>query len=492
MVYPGPQKLSFPCRTNRRTLMDPRARHGDGSPARSAARSATQTTDRNLVRSMVDAGFYGGMIGCGETYFAAFALAAGLGETAAGLVASVPLVTGGTLQLISPWAIAWLGDLRRWIVLGAVLQALTFLPLALAAWQGSISMTILLVLASLYWASGLATGPAWNTWIERVVPDRMRTRFFSRRTRLQQTTTFAGLLLAGGALQWCSQRGWEFAGFAALFLVAAGCRLLSAWQLYRTGELPPASRGVRVTAKSRRRPKAWRVIAAKRLLVYLVLMQVFLQFSGPYFVPYMLEQLDFSYGTFVLLISLAFVSKVVSMSMWGRVAERAGASRVLWLGGVGLVPLAALWIPSSNVWWLASMQVLSGVAWGAYELGFFLLFFETLPADRRTQLLTLYNFANTAAMAIGAAAGAAFLYHFGLSSRTYHGLFALSSVGRLACLLVLSGIRLPRLQLHSIRLRVLSVRPGAASMAAPVIASASPAEVADSPTPPQPPRGGEP
>ncbi len=429
--------------------------------------------DQNLVRSLGDAAFFGGMVGCGETYFSAFALAVGLSETAAGLVASVPLVAGGTLQLISPWAIHWLGGLRRWIVTGAVLQATAFIPLAVAAWYGALSLSMLLLVASLYWAAGLATGPAWNTWIEQVVPAQQRTRFFSRRSRLQQFTTFAALLGAGGMLQWCSQQGFALSGFAALFCIAAALRLVSAWFLHRTEAMPLASPNTLTAAQAfSNSASPAPPTSAKRLLAYLVLMQVFVQFSGPFFVPYMLEQLDFSYGMFVVMISLAFVSKVFSMTFWGRVAEKSGAHKVLWLGGIGLVPLSALWIVSPNVAWLASIQILSGIAWAAYELGFFLMFFETLPAGQRTRLLTYYNFANTLAMAAGAMAGAGLLYVLGCHSESYYWLFAVSSTGRLLCLGVLSGIALPTHSLRTIRMRILSVRPGASSVVSPVTASA--------------------
>ncbi|HKC50660.1 MAG TPA: hypothetical protein VKF60_07695, partial [Myxococcota bacterium] len=40
------------------------------------------------------------MVGAGETYIAAFALALGLGDIVAGYVASVPLLAGALLQLV--------------------------------------------------------------------------------------------------------------------------------------------------------------------------------------------------------------------------------------------------------------------------------------------------------------------------------------------------------------------------------------------------------
>lgn len=454
---------------------------------------------RNLTRSMGDAAFFGGMVGCGETYFSAFALAIGLGETAAGMVASVPLLVGGTMQLVSPMAIAWLGSFQRWIVIGAALQAAAFLPLAWAALSGALSLSMLLLIASVYWAAGLATGPAWNTWIEHVVPENRRARFFASRSRLQQVCTFASLLSAGLFLQWMSQRDQTLLGFATLFIIAGLCRLVSSAFLHRTDspgaaffpsvvpsravhaettvtdepagdasipideEAPPVANEEPTPAVSRE---------ARRLLTYLVLMQVFVQISGPFFTPYMLTHLSFDYITFVMLISVAFISKVLSMAFWGRIAEQSGASRVLWIGGVGLVPLSALWILSENVIWLFLIQLLSGFAWAAYELGFFLMFFETMPPAQRTRLLTYYNFANTLAVCVGAMTGAALMSWIGYTAMGYYTLFGISSSGRLLCLGLLTGISLPRHSLRQIRMRFLSIRLGAGSVVAPVLASA--------------------
>ncbi|KAA5541954.1 MFS transporter [Roseiconus nitratireducens] len=448
--------------------------------------------DRNLTRSMGDAACFGAMVGCGETYFAPFALAIGLSETAAGLVASLPLLAGGLIQLVSPIAITWLGSLQRWVVAGAFVQAFSFVPLAIAAWYGSLSLPWLLLIAAVYWGAGLATGPAWNTWMEEVVPAERRIRFFARRSRLQQATTFVALMAAGVLLQWAEASQVALIGFATTFCIAAGFRIASALFLHRTdstpiGHLPlgDAESGQPDSEDAIDPTESHDELAlanwstddpvgpdAIRLLVYLVLMQAFIQFSAPYFVPYMLQQLEFSYGIYVMLISIAFLSKVLSMSFWAGIAETAGASRLLWIGGIGLVPLAGLWIVSNNLLWLAGMQVLSGIAWAAYELGFFLMFFETLPPGHRTRLLTYYNLGNTLSMCAGALAGAAVLQWLGVSFQTYYLLFAVSSFGRLLCLGVLGGITLPTHSLKTIRMRILSVRPGAGSVVTPIVASA--------------------
>jgi hypothetical protein len=189
------------------------------SPSRQLRPALTRT---NLRASMADGATFGVMVGVGESYLAAFALAVGLGEISAGLVSSVPLLVGGILQLISLRAVAWFGSEKRWILFCATLQGLSFFPLVWAALSGSITLVPLLAIASLYWAGGLASGPPWNTWMESIVPARIRPSYFARRTRMSQICTLGGLVAGGTMLQWADNRGYTLPGFAAIFAVHLG------------------------------------------------------------------------------------------------------------------------------------------------------------------------------------------------------------------------------------------------------------------------------
>jgi hypothetical protein len=99
-------------------------------------RSRRRVLRKNLRNSVSDGAAFCIMVGIGETYFPAFVLALGMGEIASGLVASIPLLVGAILQMISPVAVARLGSNRRWVVTSASLQAASFLPLIIAAVMG--------------------------------------------------------------------------------------------------------------------------------------------------------------------------------------------------------------------------------------------------------------------------------------------------------------------------------------------------------------------
>ena len=432
---------------------------------------AGQASDvrHNLRRSMGDAASFGVMVGLGETYLPAFALALGMGEASSGLVASLPVVAGGIMQLVSLRAMQFFGDEQRWIVLCATVQALSFVPLILAALHGSISMPLLLLIASIYWASGLAGGPAWNTWMDSIVPVGVRARYFSNRSRLQQLSTLVALLASGLLLQAAQTSGWVLRGFAALFCCAALARAVSVACLatHRTDH----RLATRSTNRLGQSLSGTVTRSGRRLLVYLVVVQACVQLSGPFFAPFMLKQLGFSYFQFVFLMAVAFLSRIIAITQWTTLASRFGAATLLWVGAIGLVPLSSLWIVSPSMWWLTLVQAISGVAWAAYELGFFLLFFETLPTNRRTKMLTYYNFGNTVAMFAGASIGAFLLNYLGCTHKAYFVLFGISSVGRALALGLLFRTNLKPVPIHALAIRVLGIRAATATLDVPVLSS---------------------
>ena len=58
---------------------------------------------RRDLRAIVGDGVaFSVMVGAGESYIPAFALAAGLGEITAGLVATLPMLVGAAFQLVTP------------------------------------------------------------------------------------------------------------------------------------------------------------------------------------------------------------------------------------------------------------------------------------------------------------------------------------------------------------------------------------------------------
>ena len=434
--------------------------------------AANLPTDRLLKRdlrlSIGDGTLYGVMVGSGESYLQPFVLAVGLGEVFAGLVATVPVMVGSLLQLVSPQAVRLLGSHKRWVVTCSLIQAACFVPLIVAACVGQVSKLSVLVISSVYWGASLGTGPAWNTWLGTIIPRPLRAKFFAQRARLCQATTLAGFLAGGFALEAGKTHGNRIEIFAVLFAVSCLCRILSSACLTFQSEPIPIPENMRFLTLR----EQWRKFSrgpSGRLLLFAVAMQVGVHSAGPFFWPYMLNYLEFSYTACAILIGVSYVAKFVCLPWWGRLAHHTGAQRLLWIGAVGIIPLAGGWAVSGNYWWLLSLQVLAGAAWGAYELALVLLFFETIPESERTSLLTLYNVANSVALAAGSLIGAGLLQWVGISVAGYLTVFAASTVLRLLTMLLLRRIPTTTVLSAAVPVRPLSVRSSGESLDAPIL-----------------------
>ena len=406
--------------------------------------------------SLADAAGYSVMVGIGETYFAAFALALGTGETFAGLIATVPMLCGATLQLLTPWAVERLGSHRRWVIGSVCLQATSLLLMPLAALLAGSSAAAwwVFLAATMYWAAGLSTAPSWNTWIEQVIPKLVRPKYFALRARVSQICTLLGFGAAGLALHFGKASGGVLTVFCSILLIASVCRFFSAGCLRFQSEAPQGMK------QEREFVEPGRVSGATRLIWYLLAMQTAVQISGPYFTPYLLSEEGLSYFSYMVLIGIAFLGKAISSPFWGRVAHVAGARRLLWIGGLAIIPIAGLWIFSDlfdnydfvlprmltggerygvngEFLFVCFVQMLSGTAWAAYELAMVLMFFEAIPRASRTRLLTLYNFGNSAATVAGGLIGATILQLLNETHMAYLIVFLSSSIARTLTLPVL-------------------------------------------------------
>ena len=137
------------------------------------------------------------------------------------------------------------------------------------------------------------------------------------------------------------------------------------------------------------------------------------------------------------------------------------------------MPLPALWLLSDAVGWLLLLQLLSGVAWAAFELAMLLSFFEHIPERSRTSVLSMFNLATALALAGGSLVGSRLLA--GFSGETADAfVFLVSSGARRLALLLLRGVRDVMPAVETPPLRELSVRPSVGAIERPVLAGLPP------------------
>lgn len=369
------------------------------------------------------------MVGFGETYFAAFALWMGLGDVFAGLLTTVPLIFGGVLQLFGPYGIRFFKSVKKWVIFCALLQGFAHVPLAVAAILGKITHPQLLFVVVIYWAAGLAGGPAWNYWIGQMVQRETLRGFFATRNLLNQICALVAFVCAGYGLHLMDLQDQVHLGFMGLFILAGLFRCLSTFFLYKHRECEiPLAEFDRLPIRDSL--KVFRQLEGAWILVFLLFMQLAVHTASPFFSPYMLSELKVSYVDYTYLIAGSFLGKILFSPLGSLVIKKTGALGCLFVMGVILSLLPQFWIYSRNLSYLFCIQIVSGSAWVTYELAATLLIFEKVKQKDRIWVLTYYALFHSLCIVIGSSLGGMLLDLWGPSEDAYYNLFRTSSLLR--------------------------------------------------------------
>ncbi len=391
---------------------------------------------RNITLSYADIALSSLMVGAGETYFAAFALAVGLSQVAAGLLGTIPLLAGGIVQLAAPLGPRLCGSYRRWVVGCVVLQGLSFVPLAVGCARGSMSLEWVYAVVSLYFIAGMAAGPAWSTWIDGIVPRRVFGGFLAQRARLTQLAAFTAFLGGGWLLHRLDQRGAALTAFLVLFLVAGAARVAAAWTLWKHDDLlwsarPAARFEIRPLVRTFFDPKR------SRFLSFLLVNQVSVAIGGPYFASFFLGEAKYSYAAYTMILSANFLAKIVLYPYMGRWVRHLGPYRTLRIAGIFVAPLPLFWFLTPHVLPIVIVQVVAGIFWGSFELAQTMLVFDRIAPKERMTVLTAFGLLNAMAVVTGSLIGGGLLALAG-ASIGYPLIFTLSALARAGSLSVLS------------------------------------------------------
>jgi MFS family permease len=374
------------------------------------------------------------MAGVAEAYLPAFALAIGMSPVLAGLVATLPLLAGGVLQLLAPRAIPRTSSLRRWAVGSVLLQALAFVPLVALALCGGPAIPIVFGAAAIYWAAGMSSSAGWTPWMARVVPARLRGRFFARRHGLLQATTLLGMIGSGAALNAFGVSHVRTV-YAAMFAAAALGRVVSAVMLARQGQ------GVDETPRRRMRfrsiPPKLRGTGRASLLGYLIATLAAASISSPFLAPYLLRTMGLDYVRYSIYTATIVVAKIVALPILGRLMSRAGVRRVLTVCAFGIAPIPLIWIMVDSFTGLIALQIYGGIVWAGFELGMLLALFDAADDAERTTMQVAFSALQSFGTAAASLVGGAVLGTLGSDHHAYVWVFVLSAAARLAAVLLL-------------------------------------------------------
>ncbi len=238
------------------------------------------------------------MIGVSESYFGAFAVDLGYDDGAIALLTTIPILVGMASQLASSWLVRRAGGRRRLSVAGAVIQASSQVALLTIAWTQDRGFWLFLAAKTVFWISGSAIAPAWNSWMATLTEGVDRERYFARRSALAHAALLIAFIAAGVWLDLGEDAGCKMTIYALLFALAFAARSLSAFSIWRMQEpLPLGAAGASAPSRIRESIRLGRW----RIALFIGVFMFGVHIATPFFTPYMLRDLKMSMLQFALL-----------------------------------------------------------------------------------------------------------------------------------------------------------------------------------------------
>lgn len=387
-----------------------------------------QKFSKSLKLSLIDGLLYSIMVGAGESYLPAYALSLGYSEVAAGILTSLPLITGAFLQLFTPTLVQKSKKPKRWMVLSAAVQAMVFLPLIYFETHEKPNFWILILIFTLYWTSGFSINPYWTNWMNRLVPDEIKNQYFSLRSKVAQVGVLIGLVGGGLSLHYKVDVG-PFSGFfSGLFLIAFVCRILSSVILSQkeyANEWDNTVSREKVTIK-----EYYKFIVsgsdASKFILNLFPFYTCVFISAPFVSPFLLSQLKMDYSQYMGALIALLLGKILGALYIERQGNRMTPKQIFFWGVFLISPGPMFWGLSKNYSFILALQFFSGFAWAFYEVGTQLLLFKNQNLKNKISFVSLYNFVMSLAVIAGTFIGASFIRNF---SPTYENLITLFLLG---------------------------------------------------------------
>lgn len=361
-----------------------------------------------------------------------------------GLVTALPQMAQ-VFQLPAAWTTSRLGSRRAAIVLVAI-QRQVALPLVALPWlpvPASAGRALLFAVTALAAILGVLGNNAWVSWMGDLVPQRIRGRYFGRRTAL--CTAGGALTAAGAGLLLDGAHRWALAGegLALLQVLACASGAVAAMLMARQhpGRGAPALQHfglAQILEPIRDR-------SVRGFFGYLLAWNLAIGIAGNFFSLFMLRDLRMG---FTLVAIQGMGTAVVRMAIaptWGRFIDRLGARPVLVACSFGISAIPLVWlVPTPTCLWpLALDALLTGILWSGHTLAAFNLPLAVTPAASRPFYLALFAAAGGLASALAAAVAGllvpvlpAQVTVVGHPLTSLQQLFALSAVLRLLASLV--------------------------------------------------------
>jgi HEAT repeat protein/MFS family permease len=401
-----------------------------------------------------------------------FALLLGCSPFWLGALGGIPAFAG-LVQLFSSYLAQRYGKRKPLAIWFSFCARLLWVPMFLIPfvlprpwWVGA--FLLLTLLSSIF---GNISSPLWTAWITDLVPEDNRGRYFGRRNMFAGWVGMTVPILGGYFLDAAAKRHTlsQPLAFAVIFSVATVFALGSLLLGTQSPDVTPPKRDVGEVHESAlsyyRAP--FEDGNFRRVIAFIVAMVVAQSLAGQFFTVYQLQYLGLNYTAFQLLSAVASLGSLVSMPIWGYLADKYGNKPVLMICCVLVLVPPLLWVLAvpdgvAGLWGydahhhlrfsltkidIIVLNTLAGIGWAGVGLTQFNLMIGAAPSDKRTVYVSAIAAVSGLAGGLAPLAGGVLMealagfHSSGILRNNYHILFVISAFLRVGALLLVKPIQ---------------------------------------------------
>jgi MFS family permease len=333
----------------------------------------------------------------------------------------------------------------KWAVAGRGLTPLLgLIPLFMS---NRLSLTAVLAVFAVSTALLSVSANIWAGWMARMVPVRIRGRFFARRNAVLLSFGLSTAFLLGLLVDRFNNdpAALRFV-LAGLFLLAGVIGLVGLRILLKQPEKPVT---VTDTPVLKLFTEPFKDRNFKKLCVFGGWWMLAVGVGAPFWQPFMIEFLNMGVTQILLYGMTSTLGSILTLKYWGRFIDRYGniAAMKLAIGTGTVVPFVWLFVTADSLWMIYTESLLAGSMWGCVGIVTANLVLSIAPEDKAQIYSGLFGAFSGAGLIVTMLISGIFmppaLKIAGISLYPMQVLFLITALARFSALIPLSQVEEP-------------------------------------------------
>lgn len=333
----------------------------------------------------------------GGAFLVAMAVLLGASNFQIGLLTALPMFTN-IFQLVSIWLVRRYNNRRAVTVVCSILARTPLLLIGiLILVSPSHSFNFLLFFLFFYCFFASIAGPAWNSWMKDLVPEKSLGTFFSKRGSYTQTLNVIFSLAFAFLLDYIKQNfpGYELTTYGVMFIAGGLAGIYGASFLLRTPE--PQSYLIQENIfRLFKRPL--HAPNFRKLLIFNSAWALALNLATPFFTVFLLKSMKLPMPYIIGLNVLSQLCSILTIRIWGRFADRYSNKTIIAIAAPLYILCIIAWcfvgIYSrfyANLALLAGIFIVSGFSTAGINLALTNIGMKLAPRDEAIVYLSVKN-----------------------------------------------------------------------------------------------------